>query len=48
MIVLTALFVASWIAIVVLGSPSQAQTWNSYELQPIAIPVAESQRSVRR
>ncbi len=48
MIVLIALFIASWIAIVVLGSPNQAQAWNSPEIQPIAITVTQKRRSVRQ
>lgn len=58
MFTLTALFIASWIAIALLGSqgysldetskPGQAQSWNSPALQPIAIPVTPDQRFAKR
>ncbi len=58
MIMLTVLFLASWIAIVFLASQGfsldvwaklrQAIAWDSPELQPIAIPVQSDQRSAKR
>ena len=58
MITLTALFLASWIAIVILESQGfsvdvlsklrQAIAWDSPELQPIAIPVKTDQRSAEQ
>ncbi len=57
MIVLTALFIASWVAIVVLGNQgysldalrqfSPLHSWDSSEVQPIAIPVTDDRRSAR-
>ncbi|MCY7276065.1 MAG: hypothetical protein LH702_20575 [Phormidesmis sp. CAN_BIN44] len=57
MIILTALFVTAWVAITVLGNQGhflddqsgsrQAQSWNSQELQPIAIPVKDDRRFPR-
>ncbi len=56
MIILTALFVAAWVAIVVLRNQGysldnleshQSQDWNSHELQPIAIPVRDNTRFPR-
>lgn len=55
MIILTALFVATWIAITVLGnqgylSSNQSESdqgWNSIEPQMIAIPVRADRRFPR-
>ena len=57
MIILAALFVAAWVAITDLGNQDyflddqsgsrQAQSWNSQELQPIAIRVKDDRRFSR-
>jgi len=57
MIILAALFVTAWVAITVLGNQDyflddqsgsrQAQSWNSQELQPIAISVRGDSRFPR-
>ncbi|MCY7276061.1 MAG: hypothetical protein LH702_20555 [Phormidesmis sp. CAN_BIN44] len=57
MIILAALIVTAWVTITVLGNQGyylgdqsgsrQAQSWNSQELQPIAIPVKDDRRFSR-
>ena len=57
MIILAALFVTAWVAITVLGNQDyflddqsgsrQAQSWNSQELQMIAIRVEDDRRFSR-